>query len=588
MVHEENASPPGNAVRSDDVLGSWKEIARYLHRDVRTVMRWEQMRAMPVHRLPGGPKAPVHALRSELDAWRSGRTDAELDARVEPVRAVRSATHVPVALAAIALSAIAAAIAVWLLWPTRPAPPPPIRSLAVLPFVNLNSDPADDYLAAGLHDLLITALARSTDVSITARSSVESFAAKAPVREIAAQLHVDALVEGSVLRSGGRVLISVKLVRADTEAYVWAGRYERDVVDVLDLIDEVASAVTTEVRDVVAGTGAGSPSAAARAARPIKPEALELYVRGRYAFLQLNREGFDQALRLYRQAVDTDPGFTLGWSGIAATLTAQAFFGIVTPAEALPQAREAAERALAIDAQLGEAHGSLGYIALYFDRDFDAARRKLELAVALVPNSMMVRHEYADYLLTKGQVEESLRQVEAGRETDPLSLPANGVVIYHALMAGRYATVVTEGQRLMEAQPNRGAVRDWVSRALWLLGRHEEALALMRPDFGADALGWEQVEQAYRERGAKAAMALLAARRAAREPKGLQAGAFSTALLFGAAGDAGNALHWLEQSDARREPFLLHAGADPFLDPVRGDPRIKAFLARLGIASIQR
>lgn len=580
-----DVKPAGVGARSDDeVLGSWKEIAQYLRRDVRTVMRWERTRAMPVHRLPGSRKAPVHALKSELDEWRASDAGVDRDVREEPEGVPRS-RHRTVLLAggAAALVLAAAALAYWA-WKPTSSPQPPIRSVAVLPFQNLSTPAGDDYLVAGIEEMLTTELAQVSGLAVTARTSVARFAGtRQSATQIARELQVDALVEGSVLRSGSRVLVTAQLVRADTDKHVWAAKYERDLADVLGVVRDVAGTIAGEVGRAVEGApGSRTP------ARPVVPEALDLYLRGRYAYHSLTPAGLATALTFYTQALAVDGNFALAWVGVSATRTTQAFMGFLPPGDALPEARDAARRALVLDHGLGEAHAHLGYIALYFDRDFDSARTLLERAMALSPGSAMVRHEHADYLLARGRVQESLEEMRAGREKEPPSWPGRAMVLYHAFLARRYDILTAEGPVILQAVPGSAAVRDWLARALWMAGRHAEALDGMQAAYGVEPAARRKIERAFRSSGPRAAMLALARCQAARQPKDLQGGAFKTALLFAAGGDADEALAWLERSDARREPSLLHAGADPFFDPIRADPRFLAFLERIGIIPAPR
>ena len=354
---------------------------------------------------------------------------------------------------------------------------------------------------------------------------------------------------------------------------------ERTGEDAVGVVVDVATAITREVRRAI---GAGG--------RSVRPEVLDLYLRGQFAYRSLTRDGLDRALAHYRRTVALDADFTLGWAAIGATRTVQAFMGFLPPGDALPEGRDALERALRLDPGLGEAYGHLGYIALYFDRDFEKARRTLELARSLSPDSMMIRHEHADYLLVRGRVDDSLAEVQAGRSNDPTAWPGHGVVLYHALLARRFDIVLADGLKVLEAMPTRNTrtVHSWIARALWMTGRELEALERMRSVYEMDEAAWVRVERATRQLGARAGMAELARWMAAREPKNLQAGAFETAILFAAAGDTASALAWLERSDARREPFLLHAGADPFLDPISSDSRFLSFLKRLDITLAPR
>lgn len=573
--------PPGPA---GDVLDSWKHIAAYLERDVRTVMRWERARALPVHRLPGGSRGAVYALKSELEAWRasspaSGPALAPPDEVAVPWhgrRLVWVAAGVTVLAAALVGGRLRS--------PVPPAgPPPPIRSLAVLPFENLMKDPEQDYFVDGIHDALITDLARTGTTRVISRTSVMQYrGARRPARALAAELGVDALVEGSVLRVGDRVRITAQLVRAETDEHLWAGSYDRDVRDVLTLLADVSGAVAGEIRAAVGGRSPAALPPTPAGQRQVRADAYEAYLRGRYSAHGLSREGLESAVALYRRAIELDPDFAPAWSELAGARAGQAFFGYAPAASVLPQARDEARRALAIDQDNGHAHGVLGFIALYWEWDLESAGRMLERALALSPTSTMVRHQYADYLLAVGRVGESLEQARIGRSYDPLWPTAHVIVIYHAIMARSYDEAVAEGRATSRAFPDVRGGHDFLATALWHQGDGAAAIAEWKVLHGSDE-GIRELESAYRSGGRAAAARARAEWLAARGGAGPQ-GAYDAACWFAAAGRRDAAFEWLERSRARREPFLLHAAADPFFDPIRSDPRFGALLRRIGIA----
>jgi len=598
----DRAGGRGEAGSTADVLDSWKDIASYLQRDVRTVMRWERTRRLPIHRLPGGKKAAVFALKSELEAWRAAAPaaedephdaalpDAALDqepsAPPDPRTPTRPrASRLLVAL--LALSVLSAAVAGVLLfrsaWRATPPAAPPIRSLVVLPFDNLNKDPQLDYLADGVHDALITELARGAPASglqVRSRASAMRYRGKAAaLADIARDLQVDAVVEGTVMRAGDRVLVNVQLIRTANDDHLWANRYERTVADVLGLVTELSRAIRSEVQMAVAE----EPATAARAAsRQVRPDVVDAYLRGRYAYLSLSVEGLETAVRLYRQALEGDPAFAPAWMGLALATTAQAFISNAPP-EVLPTARDAAQRALALDPTLTEAASIVSYVSLYWDWDVAGAGKALGEAIRVDPDSPMVRHAYADYLMVTGDAAGSLEQVRGMFRLDPAFWPARGIFLYHAHAARHYDEVIKEGRELARLFPGRRELHYRVGLALWLLGRRDEAVdewAQFLGPGGASTVG--EMRQALRRGDANAVLARLADVFASRAIQGQQ-GAFAPASLYAAAGDAASAFRWLDQCYARHEPGLLHIVADPLFDPVRPDPRFDALLRRIGI-----
>jgi TolB-like protein len=347
-----------------------------------------------------------------------------------------------------------------------------IRSIAVLPFDNMTHDASQDYFVEGIHEALITDLARLGTVKVTSRNSVMRFKGKAQsLKDVARELGVDALIEGSVLRAGTKVRITAQLILGRTDAHVWADNYDRELQDVLALLSDVSSAIAREVQANLGG--AAPPATPARtAARPVRPEAYEAYLRGQYVFNQgVSTVNVKEARNHFEEAVRLDSGFAKGWSGVAACAIAAGIFGQIPAAEAVQAARQAGERALALDDTDGMAHAALGAVELYFDWNFDAARRRLERAVPLSPHDSNVRHMYADYLMTQGRLDESLEQVRIGRRYDPTSRLANGVVMFHTLAARRYDDAIVEARQALQLYPTSPWAHGGIANALWYQGR---------------------------------------------------------------------------------------------------------------------
>jgi TolB-like protein/tetratricopeptide (TPR) repeat protein len=499
---------------------------------------------------------------------------------------------------AVAVALPVAALVLVRLWPTtsRQAAPPPIRSLAVLPFDNIMKDPAQDYFVEGVHEAVLTDLARLGGVRVISRTSVMRYRdAGKPVREVARELGVDAVVEGSVLRSGDRVRVTAQLVRGATDEHLWARSYDRDVRDVLALLSDVSGAIAGEIHETVAGglrAASGSPSAPPS----VRPEVYEAYLLGVHAARPLSRPGLEAALSLYRKATALDARFAPAWGGIAAVRVIQAVHGHVPAAEAVPEAREAARRALALDDRSASAYCALGWVALYYDWDLEAARRTMERAVALSPSDSSVRQAYADYLMLAGRREEGLEQGRIGRQYDPLWPTAHYLVLYHALSSRRYDEAIEEGRKMLEVFPETTIAHWPIGLALWLKGAHEEALAEwkghtagaeeMRGEwearFGADAECLHRLEGGYRRGGPNAALVAIGDCTAAIAAKG-DMNAIEPATWYAAAGRRELAFEWLGRSFARREPHLLFTVVNPLFDPVRSDPRFEAILRRVGI-----
>jgi len=363
---------------------------------------------------------------------------------------------------------------------------------------------------------------------------------------------------------------------------VWADSYDRELQDVLALLSEVSGAIAREVQANLGGAAPPDPPAHA-IARPVRPEAYEAYLRGQHVINQsLSAASLKEARGHFEEAVRLDPGFAKGWSGLAACSLIAGVFGRIPAADAARAGREAAQRALAIDESDGEAHAALGGIELYFDWNFEGARRRIERAVPLNPHNSMVRHLYADYLMIQGRLDESLEQVTLGRSYDPMSRLANIVVMFHTLATRRYDDVIVESRRVLERFPDATWAHGTRADAFWYQHRYEEALAEQRLSLGGDSEAWQTFEQAFRRGGPRAAMKARAVRLALAAAS-TAANHTAVAAAYAEAGEPDAAMAWLEKAYADRLPQLLHVPADPAFDGMRDDPRFEAVMRKIGI-----
>ena len=473
---------------------------------------------------------------------------------------------------------------------------PEIRSIAVLPFDNLTHDAAQDYFVDGLHDALITELAKLGTFGVTSRNSVMRYKGSTlAMKEVARELGVDAVIEGSVLRTGNRVRITAQLIRGSTDEHVWAESYDRDLGDILALLTDVSHAVAGQVQTRLGAVGVPPPAAAPPAAaqpavtRRVRPEAYEAYLRGRQVLQEtVSGRRFPEAMAYFRKAVALDPGLAPAWGRLAMCASAQAFFQIGSVPDNLALARDAARKALAIDPREGSAYGSLGAVELYYDWDFERARADVERGVALSPHDLLTRHAYADYLMVTGRIAESLEQVRLGRDANPSSPMAQLVVLFHTVVTRRPDAVRQEARLALERFPEMAATaHSDLGDLLWREGKHEEALAeyrlAMRPD------RFRTFEQGFRRAGPRGALVadaerlVKAAQDAGRPPNWLL-----VAGHYAEAGEADRAFAVLDEAYKAHDPLLLHVVADPAFDGVRGDPRYDDLLRRIGIPMARR
>jgi TolB-like protein/tetratricopeptide (TPR) repeat protein len=488
-------------------------------------------------------------------------------------------------LVAAGLVAVAALAVWWRARLPRPSPEgrPQIHSVAVLPFENLMHDPSQDYFVDGLHDAVITELAKTGDLAVTSRNSVMRYKGRpVKMKDVARELGVDALVEGSVLRSGERVRITAQLIRGATDEHLWAESYDGDLGDVLTLLTDVSRGIAGEIHATLAASTA-APFPQPAVTPRVRPEAFEAYLRGREVMNDWSSPRvLVEALGHFERAVTLDPGLAPAWGGVATCAVVQAFFG-VDVADNVARARDAARKALAIDPREGTGYSALGLVELYFDWDFEAARADLERAVALSPHDGLTRHSYADYLMVTGRPQESLEQTRLGRDANPSSPLLQLVVLFHATAAGRPEDVRREARLTLERFPKMaGMVHSFLGNLLWREGSYEKALGEYRQGMNPEA--FRAFEEAYRRGGPAAARLALAKREREEAVKAARTVSHvDLAGLYAEAGQADAAFAQLDEAFERREPQLLHVVAAPAFDSLRGDPRYAALLRRIGI-----
>jgi len=351
---------------------------------------------------------------------------------------------------------------------------PRIESLAVLPLVNLSHDPEQEYFADGMTEQLTSDLGQIGALRVISRTSAMHYKGTSKtLPEIARELHVDAVVEGSVERSGDRVRISAQLIEAPTDRHLWAQSYQRDLRDVLRLQDDVAQAIATEVRIKLTPQEQIHLSNA----RPVNPEAHEADLRGFYElrknaptglYVAGQRENTEKAIKYFQQALAVDPNDASAHAGLADAYYDESTF-LRAPLEVMPKAKAAAARAIELDDTLAEAHASLGYVKLTFDWDWPGAEREFRRSLELNPNSPRAHAGYAHYLLTLGRTDEAIQELDRVQKIDPLFPQSHMGLPWLLFTSRRY-------QAAIEAAQTNGDDRV-VALAYAELGRPQEALA---------------------------------------------------------------------------------------------------------------
>jgi TolB-like protein/DNA-binding winged helix-turn-helix (wHTH) protein/Flp pilus assembly protein TadD len=459
---------------------------------------------------------------------------------------------------------------------------PRIRSLAVLPLDNLSGDTGQDYFADGMTDELITDLAQIRALRVVSRTSVMMYkGTRKPLPEIARELNVDAVVEGSVLRSGDQVRITAQLIQVPDDKHLWANSYQGNVRDTLAVQNQVARAIAEEIRIEVTP----QEKAALKKERPIDPEAHEAYLKGRYFWNQRTAAGFKNAVIYFNQAVARDPGYAAAYSGLADTyaLLGDWQYSVMTPKEAMPRAEAAARRALELDDSLGEAHASLAFCLEGFDWNFAAADKEFQRAIELGPGYATAHHWYAWHLSLIGRGKEAIAEMEKAENLDPISPIINAdlaelLLIQHlpdeSIQQSLTSIEMNPGfayghaqlaQAYIEKRMFKGAVRE-LQKAIQISGES--------PALNAN------LARAYAGLDRKAeAVALLNNLKSSSVPD--DAHATHIAMIYTALGNKDEALIWLNQGyEERFNPGVL---TRPCFDPLRSEPRFQDILRRVGL-----
>ncbi len=459
-----------------------------------------------------------------------------------------------------------------------------IESIAVLPLENLSHDPEQEYFADGMTEELITNLAKISALKVISRTSVMQYkGTKKPSPQIAKELNVDAVIEGSVLREGGQVRITAQLIQASTDRHLWAESYERDLRGVLALQSEVARAIAQKVHATL------TPDERVRlaSARPVNPDSHEAYLRGRYFWNQRNEESLKKALEYFQQAVNKDPGYAQAYSGLADTYFYRGYaFGRLVPREAMPKARAAALKALEIDDHLAEAHCSLALEEFFYEWDWAGAEKEFKRSIELNPSYPTAHHGYAILLATTGRTEESLAEAHKALQADPLSLPINNIVGSMFNAAHQYDRAIEQIRKTLEMAPNFALAHSTLGGAYQGKGRLREAV---EEYLKAKSLEGESPQTVTSQRHAYETSGMkgfwqkeleLALSRWARDR--WHWGAFDIGGLYLNLGQKDQAFRWFDKAYEARSGSLvwLFVGlkAD---DPLRSDPRFQDLLRRM-------
>jgi TolB-like protein/Flp pilus assembly protein TadD len=454
--------------------------------------------------------------------------------------------------------------------------PSPIRSLAVLPLENLSRDPEQEYFAEGLTEALITTLAKIGELRVVSRTSIMLYkGVRKPVREIARELEVDAIVEGTVLRAGDRVRITAQLIDAAREAHLWAESYERDLCDVLTLQSEVAQAVAREVRVKL------TPQEQAHIAQVhrVDREAYEAYLKGRYHWNR--RPGLRKGIEAFEQAIAKDPTYAAAYAGLADCLSALSAWGVVPANEGCVKAKMLAEKALELDHSSVEAHTSLAFAALY-NYEFLTAQKEFERSIELNPRYATAHHLFGFYLGVMGRYEEAYTELQRAIRLDPLSPIINAMLGYIYIYARRYDQAIEQFVKTLELDANSSWVHGGLGWAYRCKSLHEPAIAALRKAVelwqGPSPLSWFGEAYAAAGRRDEAHKILDQLHELSKQR---YVTPYGVARIYAALDKKEEALDWLETAYRQRAEWMVLLKVDPCFDDLRSDVRFRDVLRQM-------
>jgi TolB-like protein/DNA-binding winged helix-turn-helix (wHTH) protein/Flp pilus assembly protein TadD len=515
---------------------------------------------------PPRPLAPQTADRGELT-----------DAAAMPQR------RLPPLAWKISVFVLLAAIATFAAWKihSRNRSASAIHSLAVLPLESLSNDASQDYFADGMTDELISDLGQISALRVISRTSVMAYKhARKPLPQIARELNVDAIVEGTVLRSGDQVRITAQLIDAAADKHLWSQSYEGELKDTLALQNQVARAIADQIRINLNP----QEQAALKSAKVVNPEAYQAYLKGRYFWNKRTPDALKAALAYFNQAINEDPTYAQAYSGLADTyaLLGDWQYGVMTPKEALPKAKAAAIKALELDSTLSEAHNSLAFCFDAFDWDLESAGKEFQRAIELNPGYATAHHWYAWHLSLLGQYNQAIEEMRKAKSLDPLSLIINADLAELLVIAHFYDESIIQSRKTIEMDPNFALAHNQLAQAYLQKHMNAEAIAELQKAVELSAGSptcIANLARAYAASGRNSdAVKLLS------ELKNHSNGGYSDAaevsMVYAALGDKDQAMHWLEIGyEQRFNPGVLQRLG---FDPLRSDPRFQDMVRRIG------
>ena len=536
--------------------------------------------------------AEVAAVEGARLAIRESSTDLDLMAEIheqpeiEEKSAIAKRPAWPLAwkISGLALLAISTIVVVWMLR-SRSVPSPTIRSLAVLPLESLSSDPSQEYFADGMTDELITDLGQISALRVISRTSVMQYkGVRKPLPQIARELNVDAVVEGTVLRSGDQVRITAQLIQASDDRHLWSHSYEGELRDVLALQNRVASAIAQQIQINLKP----KEQVALKTEKAVNPEAHEAYLRGRYFWNKRTDDGLRKAIDYFNQAIEKDPIYAQAYTGLADSyaLLGDWEYGGMSPKEAFPKAEAAATKALELDDTLSEAHTSLAFCLDLYDWNWDSAEREFKRAIDLNPGYATAHHWYGWHLAEVGRKDEAIAELREAANLDPLSLIIGADLAEVLLVAKLYQQSIQQSLSTIAMDPTFAVAHYQLGQAYVQNGMYSDAMVEFQNAIklsGANTTFTSNLAYVYALAGRRGEAVKILNDQKNRD-HGLTNSA-EIALIYVGLGKNDQAMTWLERAyEERFNPSIL---ARPSFDPLRSDKRFQDLMNRIGLSHVQ-
>jgi serine/threonine protein kinase/Flp pilus assembly protein TadD len=458
-----------------------------------------------------------------------------------------------------------------------------IRSLAVLPFTNMSADPENEYFCDGLSEELINALTHIRELKVAARTSAFAFKGKViDIREVGDKLNVGAVLEGSVRKSGTRLRITAQLINVEDGYHLWSGQFDREMKDIFDIQEEIALTIADHLKlKLLKG----------EKEKILKRytedhEAYELYLRGLYFWKRRYERGLQKSLQYFQQAVEKDPGYALAYVGIADAFGILGVYSFMNPDQAYSRARAAANKAVEIDPELAEVHASLGWIAMWYDRNWRAAEELFLKAIAMKPDYAPGHLWYGNLLFCTGRFDEAVREMRTGKELEPLEPAPPTHVAWALYFARRFDESIDELRQVIASDPEFSMAYMWLAATLLAKGSGDQAIAPIRKFVElspGSVMGLGVLGAAYGSAGmpddAHKVLAQLDGL-----SKDRYVGSLWKAMVWAGLGEKDAVLENLEKAYLERESAMAFLNVWPIFDGVRPDARCQALIKKMGLA----